>query len=164
MITFLLTKILLQKQVGTIVRLLITMKKYFIFYNLSKNLKKLIFLNKSNNIKFTLLEFDQFKKKGFLHVWFNIDSDVDIEFLSNIYYSLETIDYIKNSSHRIYLSTVSVDGDMYSIGSSFLVSPKTTVVEFVEFILEALENLDDKAYPIEQFEFFIIKIRSPKDE
>lgn len=107
--TKLLTKILLRQQVGTIVRLLITLKKYYIFYNLAKNLKKLIFLNKLNQIKFTLLEFDQFNKKGFIHVWFNINNDIDIEFLSNIFYSIETIESIKNYTHRIYLSTVSYD-------------------------------------------------------
>jgi hypothetical protein len=159
--TKLLTKILLRQNVGTIVRLLITLKKYYIFYNLAKNLKKLIFLNKLNQIKFTLLEFDQFNKKGFIHVWFNINNDIDIEFLSNIFYSIETIESIKNYTHRIYLSTVSVDGDMYSVGSSSLTASITTVVEFVEYILKMLNDLDPKAYPIDQFEFFIVKIKKP---
>lgn len=53
---------------------------------------------------------------------------------------------------------------MYNVGKSFLVTPKSTVVDFVDHIFSALKNLDNNAYPIASFEVFIVNIKKVKHE
>jgi len=80
-----------------------------------------------------------------------MNDKIDIDFLSNVFYTLESIDSLKKHVHKIYLSTVNHEGNYYNIGSSFVVAPDITVVDFVKFFLKALDRLEDCAYPIDRF-------------
>jgi hypothetical protein len=66
---------------------------------------------------------------------------------------------LKDSVFKIYFSSITYDKQTYQVGKKFLVTPDTTVIEFVCHIQNALNKLEDKAYPIAAFEVFIIKIK-----
>ena len=77
-----LTKILLRFQVGTIVRFILTIKKFPVFSNLAGNLSKHIFLNYNNKIKYTNLDPDIVINKWAIQAWFEIhNGDIGIDFL-----------------------------------------------------------------------------------
>lgn len=159
----LLTKILLRFKVGTIISILLSMRKQQAFLSLSDSLIKSIFQI------FNLLKYIDLKPKVYttewaIYAWFNIDNKININFLSNVYFTLCHLDALEGQIYRIYLSSVTFDNRMYNIGKSFLVTPKSTVVDFVDHILSALKNLDDNAYPIASFEVFIVNIKKVKHE
>lgn len=98
--------------------------------------------------------------KWAIQAWFEIHNGIiDEKFLSNIYYTLHELDELKDSIYKIYFSSVTYDKQTYQVGKKFLVTPNTSVVEFVVHIQNALNKLEDKAYPIAAFEVFIIKIK-----
>lgn len=101
-----LTKILPCHGIGTIVRILLAIKKFPILKNFAGILAKNIFLNYDKNITYTNLHPDIEVKKWAIIVWFEINnSDMGINFLANVFYNLHNMEELKDSVFKIYFSS-----------------------------------------------------------
>lgn len=105
------------------------------------------------------LEYKIYKIKSHYMVWFKIEEDINKLYLTKVYNTLEVIEELPKA--RVYFSMMAFENSFWSIGKTFMYpgcGSKEGSIKYVNHVIDALSKLENKAYPIDQGEYFIVKV------
>jgi len=60
--------------------------------------------------------------------------------------------------NKVILISALSEGQWFTLGKSFVITPDTTIVEFILYFIKGTANLDLRAYPVNFFDLIIVKV------